>query len=169
MTQTYFAGAALLPSGWAENVRLTVDEAGVLTAVTPNASSAGAEALVGCVVPGMANLHSHAFQRSLVGRTQRRGPDGDSFWTWREVMYQSLDRLGPEEVSAIAGWLAVELLEGAKAAVDLLASDEFVQDQLENHARNAAVAIRQVVVSESAQAAAAVAADVKRVASGKKR
>ena len=70
---------------------------------------------------------------------------------------------------AAAAKAAVELLEGAKAAVDLLASDEFVQVQLENHARNAAVAIRQVVTSECAQAAAAVAADVKRVASGKKR
>ena len=69
---------------------------------------------------------------------------------------------------AAAAKAAVEILEGAKAAVDLLASDEFVQDQLENHARNAAVAIRQVVTSECAQAAAAVAADVKR-ATGKKR
>ena len=120
MTQDYFASAALLPSGWAENVRLTVDDAGVLTAVTANASSDGAQVLVGCVVPGMANLHSHAFQRSLVGRTQRRGPDGDSFWTWREVMYQSLDRLGPEEVSAIAGWLAVELLEGGFTSVGII-------------------------------------------------
>ena len=70
---------------------------------------------------------------------------------------------------AAAAKAAVEILEGAKEAVDLLASDEFVQEQLENHARNAAVAIRQVVTSECAQAAAAVAADVKRVASGKKR
>ena len=70
---------------------------------------------------------------------------------------------------AAAAKAAVEILEGAKAAVDLLASDEFVQEQLENHARNAAVAIRQVVTSECSQAAAAVAADVKRAAGGKKR
>jgi hypothetical protein len=70
---------------------------------------------------------------------------------------------------AAAAKAAVEVLEGAREAVNLLASDEFIQEQLESHARNAAVAIRQVVVSESAQAAAAVSADVKRAASGKKR
>ena len=70
---------------------------------------------------------------------------------------------------AAAAKAAVELLEGAKEAVDLLASDEFVQEQLESHARNAAIAIRETVVNASAQAAAAVGADVKRAMGGKKR
>ena len=63
---------------------------------------------------------------------------------------------------------ATAVMGAAKEAIDLLASDEFIQEQLEEHARNAALAIRQVVVSESAQAAAAVSADVKK-AVGKKR
>ena len=70
---------------------------------------------------------------------------------------------------AAAAKAAVEILEGAKEAVDLLASDEFVQEQLESHARNAAIAIRETVVNASAQAAAAVGADVKRAMGGKKR
>ena len=70
---------------------------------------------------------------------------------------------------AAAAKAAVEVFEGAKEAVDLLASDEFVQEQLESHARNAAIAIRETVVNASAQAAAAVGADVKRAMGGKKR
>ena len=70
---------------------------------------------------------------------------------------------------AAAAKAAVEILEGAKEAVDLLASDEFVQEQLESHARNAAVAVKSCIVEASQSAAAAVAADVKRAAGGKKR
>ena len=70
---------------------------------------------------------------------------------------------------AAAAKAAVQVLESAKAAVELLASDDFVQEQLEGHARHAAVAIRDVVVSASADAAAAVAADVKKAMVGKKR
>ena len=69
---------------------------------------------------------------------------------------------------AAAAKAAVEILEGAKEAVDLLASDEFIQEQLESHARNAAIAVKSCVVEASQDAAAAVAADVKRVV-GKKR
>ena len=66
---------------------------------------------------------------------------------------------------AAAAKATVQVLESAKAAVELLASDDFVQEQLEGHARHAAVAIRDVVVSASADAAAAVAADVKKATS----
>ena len=70
---------------------------------------------------------------------------------------------------AAAAKAAVEILEATKATAELLASDEFVQEQLESHARNAAIAIRETVVNASAQAAAAVGADVKRAMGGKKR
>ena len=70
---------------------------------------------------------------------------------------------------AAAAKAAVEILEGAKEAVDLLSSDEFIQTQLESHARNAAVAVKGCILEASQSAAAAVAADVKRAAGGKKR
>ena len=44
-------------------------------------------------IPGVPNLHSHAFQRGIAGLTERRGTEGDSFWTWRELMYQFVDRI----------------------------------------------------------------------------
>lgn len=112
----FFAPAALLPDGWARDVRIAADAAGWITAVTPDANPGIAQRLRGCLIPGVPNLHSHAFQRAMAGATERRGPEGplgiqDSFWSWREVMYRFSARLGPEEIEAIAAQLYVELLE----------------------------------------------------------
>ena len=50
----------------------------------------------------MPNVHSHAFQRAFAGKTERAGPSGDSFWTWREAMYEMLENIAPDEFEAIA-------------------------------------------------------------------
>ncbi|MDX2103732.1 MAG: formimidoylglutamate deiminase [Alphaproteobacteria bacterium] len=88
---------------------VAIDATGTISAITPglhpDATPAG-----GLVVPGMANLHSHAFQRAMAGLAERAGPEGDSFWSWREVMYRFLARLRPEDVQAITAQLGVELL-----------------------------------------------------------
>ncbi|HEY5047114.1 MAG TPA: formimidoylglutamate deiminase, partial [Rhizomicrobium sp.] len=62
-------------------------------------------------IPGLANVHSHGFQRGMAGLAETRGPAGDNFWTWREVMYRFLDRLGPHDVEAITAFAYVEMLE----------------------------------------------------------
>ncbi len=73
-----FAPAALLPSGWAENVRIDILPDGTIGRVTPEAEPLGdrIEHLAGPVVPGMPNVHSHAFQRAMAGddvsRSSRR-------------------------------------------------------------------------------------------------
>jgi formiminoglutamate deiminase len=59
----------------------------------------GAVRLDGLTLPGLANAHSHAFQRALRGRTQL---ESGSFWTWREQMYRLADRLGPDRYLALA-------------------------------------------------------------------
>ncbi|TMJ21407.1 MAG: formimidoylglutamate deiminase, partial [Alphaproteobacteria bacterium] len=64
----------------------------------------------GCV-PGLPNLHSHAFQRAMAGLTERRGAEADSFWTWREQMYRFVERLGPDDLEAIAAQAYMEMLE----------------------------------------------------------
>jgi formiminoglutamate deiminase len=58
-----------------------------------------ARRLYGLTLPGLANAHSHAFQRALRGRTQH---GSGSFWTWREQMYRAADRLDPENYLALA-------------------------------------------------------------------
>ena len=92
---------------------------GVLSAVSAGCREApeDAERLRGPVIPGMPNLHSHAFQRAFAGLTERRGAGEDSFWTWRERMYRFVARIEPDEVQAIALELYVEMLKAGYTAV----------------------------------------------------
>ena len=105
-----FFDHALLPSGWARDVRIGVAD-GAIMAVAQNAARDGAECIDGIAVPGLPNLHCHAFQRGMAGLAERRGPSADSFWTWREVMYRFLGRLSPDDVEAIAAFAYMEMLE----------------------------------------------------------
>jgi len=114
----WFADRALLPTGWADNVRLESDAAGYLTVAQAQGSPSGAIKLSGPVLPGMTNLHSHAFQRAMVGLTETRGPtEREDFWSWRQVMYGFVERLTPSQVEAIAGLLYAEMLEAGYTGV----------------------------------------------------
>ena len=62
-------------------------------------------------VPGLPNLHSHAFQRGMAGLTEAPGTTGDNFWSWRETMYRFVDSIGPDEMEAIAAFAFMEMLE----------------------------------------------------------
>ena len=112
-----WAEAALLPAGFADAVRLEVDAGGDLSAVEAGAAPADAERLSGVVLPGMPNVHSHAFQRAMAGRAERLAAGEASFWTWREVMYRFVERIGPDELRAIAAQVYVEMLEAGYTAV----------------------------------------------------
>jgi formimidoylglutamate deiminase len=112
-----WAERALLPGGVAEAVRLEIDRGGDLVRVEAGAAAAGAERLAGLVLPGMANLHSHAFQRALAGRAEHLAPGEASFWTWRQLMYRSLAKIGPDQLRAIAAQLYVEMLQAGYTAV----------------------------------------------------
>ena len=112
----YFARDALLPSGWARDVLISVD-GGDIVALEPLAAADGAERLHGPVLPGMANLHSHAFQRAMAGLTDVREAAHDDFWSWRELMYRFMERLTPEQAHAIAEQLYIEMLKNGYTAV----------------------------------------------------
>ena len=112
-----WAESALLPEGFVDGVRLAVDACGDLAGVEVGAAAAGAERLCGLVLPGMPNVHSHAFQRAMAGLAERLAPGEASFWTWREVMYRFLERIGPDELRRIAAQVYVEMLEAGYTAV----------------------------------------------------
>ena len=111
-----FAAEALLPDGWAQDVLIETGDDGAIHSVSPGASPGDAERAGGPVIPGMANLHSHAFQRAMAGLAETAGGD-DSFWTWRQVMYGFVAALNPEQVHAIAAQLYVEMLKQGYTAV----------------------------------------------------
>ncbi len=114
--KSLFAKDALLADGWRRDVLIEI-EGDLITRVTPHAISDGAEIATGAVIPGMPNLHSHAFQRAMAGLTERSGPSSDNFWSWRELMYRFLERITPEDNEAIATQLYIEMLKSGYTSV----------------------------------------------------
>jgi formimidoylglutamate deiminase len=116
-----FARHALLADGWRRDVLIAWDGAGDLVRVEPDAVAAAGSAQADYVLPGMINLHSHAFQRALGGLTERAGGfvngAADSFWTWRDLMYRFANRITPEQMEAVAAQLYVECLRHGYTAV----------------------------------------------------
>ena len=103
-SRAFFAPHALLPTGWARDVLLEWNEGGELVAVTPGVGApADVASAAGAVIPGMPNLHSHAFQRAFAGLTEYRASDDDSFWSWRERMYRFAAAVSN---CAVPGWTA---------------------------------------------------------------
>ena len=119
MTPTSLQAArAWLPQGFAADVRFDFDASGtVLRTIEAGNERDDASALGRFVVPGMPNLHSHAFQRAMAGLAERTENPGDTFWSWREVMYAFAGNVGPDDLRAIAAQLYVEMLEAGYTQV----------------------------------------------------
>ncbi len=115
--QSLHARHALLPSGWAENVRLQITN-GCFEKIEADTDAAETDEKLGIVIPGMVNAHSHAFQRLLVGHAEKPSPDGeDNFWGWRERMYQLVQNIEPDMMYAIACQLFTEMLQSGYTSV----------------------------------------------------
>jgi formiminoglutamate deiminase len=111
-----FAKRARLPTGWARNVRLTIAE-GRIAGIATDASAGPDDTHVDTLLPALANLHSHSFQRAMAGMTEVRRAGKDSFWTWRKLMYRFTAHLTPEHVEAIAAFVFMEMQEAGYASV----------------------------------------------------
>jgi formiminoglutamate deiminase len=109
--QTLFARTALLPQGWTNNLRLGL-RAGRIVSIETGAAAHANDHRVSVLVPGMPNLHSHAFQRGMAGLTEYRGPAADNFWSWRSLMYRFVARMTPEDLEAVSAYAFIEMLEG---------------------------------------------------------
>ena len=113
----FFAERALLPTGWANNVRIEVGVDGCITQIQVDAQAHGAESIKGPLLPGMPNLHSHAFQRAMAGLAEVAGNPNDSFWTWRDLMYRLVGKISPEQLGIIARQLYIEMLKAGYTSV----------------------------------------------------
>jgi len=113
-----FVKSALLSDGWASNVRLVIED-GKIAQLEQDATKQPQDMDLGSqiLLPAIANVHSHSFQRAMAGLSERRGASTDSFWTWRDVMYRFLDKLDLEDINAIAAFTFMEMAEAGFASV----------------------------------------------------
>ena len=105
----YYAKNILLNQGWAIDKTLTIEN-GIITAITAGKDD-DASMLIGTVIPGMVNCHSHAFQRAFAGFSEQGSKGQDSFWTWRKIMYKFLAQLSHDDAQVIAEQLYIEMLK----------------------------------------------------------
>jgi formimidoylglutamate deiminase len=130
MARHYRLQSALIDNAWANDVRVVVGDDGLIQAIEAHPAAASgqgatessaapptAERLNGYVVPGMANAHSHAFQRAMVGDTEYRLSARDSFWTWRQAMYALANRITAADLEALSTQLFIEMLKSGYTSV----------------------------------------------------
>ena len=142
-----FANEALLADGWHCDVLIEI-EGDLIVRVTPDTVAGDAGVVNGAVIPGMPNVHSHAFQRAMAGLTERAGTSGDNFWAWRELMYRFLERITPEDVEVIATQLYIEML---KAGYTSVAEFHYLHHDERGHAyANPAEMAERIIASTAA-------------------
>jgi formimidoylglutamate deiminase len=113
-----YTGGGRFESGLA----LVSDGAGRIAHLTRDVESLPATSRVvrlagRALLPGLVNAHSHAFQRVIRGRTERRSTAHDSFWTWREMMYAAATRLTPEQIYDASRMAFLEMAASGISAV----------------------------------------------------
>jgi formimidoylglutamate deiminase len=115
--QTYFIKKALLSQGWAKNVRLGVDDKGLIVSLQTNVLAEQDDHRLGLVIPGLVNCHSHAFQRAMAGLTEYQVSPTDTFWSWRKTMYRFANLVSPEDLQDIASYLYLEMIKQGYTSV----------------------------------------------------
>ena len=116
MTTRIWAASALLATGWADSVEISIDDNGDIDTIAPDTDYISG-ARVEVLIPAMPNVHSHAHQRAMAGLGERAGNNEDSFWTWRKVMYHYLERIQPDHLHHIAAQLYLEMLKAGYSCV----------------------------------------------------
>jgi formimidoylglutamate deiminase len=107
--------SALVSGRWQSDVAVGFDAKGMIESVV--AGSQDGQAIHGAAIPALPNVHSHAHQRLMAGLAEKAGPANDSFWTWREVMYEFALKLSPDDLEAVAAQGYVEMLKAGFGAV----------------------------------------------------
>jgi formimidoylglutamate deiminase len=127
--KTYQFQSALIGDQWVDRPIIRISD-GLISAIQIPSEQAETQSaalsrsdfikvipLDGVALPGMVNVHSHAFQRSLAGLSEFRTAAQDSFWTWRTQMYDFVRSFQPDDVYQIAKQLYRELLAGGYTTV----------------------------------------------------
>lgn len=146
---------AWLPDGWKRDVVFAIDPAGDIAEITAEDTVTTAVNVSGAAIPGMPNAHSHAFQRAMAGLAEHRSSGNDSFWTWREAMYDLAGRMTPELLNAIATQLYAEMLKAGYTSVcefHYLHRTRAASESGESDATRDAMAMSQALIDAAASA-----------------
>ncbi len=111
----FFAENILMQNGWQKDKTIVVENGKILN--ISDGKDDKAVQLAGPVIPGMVNLHSHAFQKTFAGLTEFRANPNDSFWSWRDAMYRMLQVLTPEDLKIVADYLYAQMLQNGYTSV----------------------------------------------------
>ncbi len=111
VAQTYFFKRALVGETWQQNIRVVVNSQGLFSEIKADTSYERHDTQLDCIIPTMPNCHSHVFQRCMAGLTEFKTSDNDSFWSWRDLMYQYANQIDSEQLYHIAKYTYSEMLE----------------------------------------------------------
>lgn len=108
--KTYHFQGLLNHTKWIDNVYVSIDTQGIITAISDQRPDGHVEDVNGYAIPGFQNAHSHAFQYAMAGLAEHMSSAQDDFWSWREAMYSLALSVTPDDVEAIATQLYSEML-----------------------------------------------------------
>lgn len=117
MQSRYRFTCAWLADGWHRNVVISVDPGGDIVDVATGDTVTAARMINGAAIAGMPNIHSHAFQRAMAGLVEQSGGKDDSFWTWRETMYDVASRITPDCLNGVAAQLYADMVKAGYTSV----------------------------------------------------
>lgn len=116
--QISFHAARCLRGERLRPTRFTVDSRGQVASIADRDQPVDSDQILdGVVVPAMANVHSHAFQRAMAGTAEWRAHAGDDFWSWREAMYRVAAQMDPERLYPLARALYEDMIAAGYSQV----------------------------------------------------
>lgn len=108
--KTLHFASALIGQEWLNDVAIEVGEGGLISAILSEVKLPPSATSPLVAIPGMINVHSHAFQRAFAGLSEYVTAERDSFWTWRSLMFDFLMRVEAEEFYQVARQVYTEML-----------------------------------------------------------
>ncbi len=127
--KNYFFKHALLPTGWVENVRINVDSHGLISQLSVATRARYHDNAIDCAVPMLPNCHSHVFQRTMAGLTEYKTAKHDSFWSWRDLMYNYANKIDANQLYHIACYVYAEMLS---AGFDSVCEFHYIHRDISN-------------------------------------
>jgi formimidoylglutamate deiminase len=122
MATVYHPGLVLVDGKFLSGQAVLVDENGTIASIGTWSPSVAESAEIvemprRALLPGMVDVHSHSFQRTIRGSVESRQKAGPNFWSWRDAMYRAAGRFDPAELGVIARMAFLEMALAGITAV----------------------------------------------------